>query len=187
MVSQMKAVVTSIGEVTRDLCIWALERNGFEVGIYEGGSTLANKLEEIYNDYDEDFLRVDADVVVNRTLTPEMLNKLSYDDAWWIQFKCYGWFSQDLIWGGVQYVRREALPALRANIGQHKRSSRPETAMTRLPEFYGPRRFQSHPVVVGIHGFAARDVERVKQLKKLRNQYQNYDWELADKLLELAR
>lgn len=181
----MKAVVTSIGEVTRDLCIWSLERNGFEVAIYDNGSTLARKLSQIYADLDEDFIRVDADVVPNRVLTPAFLTSLTYH-AWWIQFQTFGWFTQGTIWGGVQYIKKPALPALRANIDQHLNEIRPETAMTRLPEFYDPRRFESHPVITGIHGFAARDVERVKQLKQARNQYDHYDWELAEKLLELA-
>lgn len=182
----MKAVVTSIGEITRDLCVWSLERNGFEVVMFDDPSTLADKLRRIYTQLDEDFIRVDADVVVNRALTPTLLNQLTYH-AWWIQFQTFSWFTMDRIWGGVQFIKQPALPALRANIENHMRDIRPETSMTRLEEFYNPRRFESHPIITGIHGFAATDVERIKDLKRARNQYETYDWELAQRMLEVAR
>lgn len=182
----MKAVVTSIGEVTTKLCIWSLERNGFEVVLYEDGSSLADKLERIYKDMNEDFIRVDADVVPNRNLTPKLLESGAYH-IWWFQFLCYGWFKQDIIHGGVQYVRRLALPALRDNVGRFRSAIRPETELSRVPEFYNPRRFDTWDTVAGIHGFAAKDIERIKHLKQLRGQYETYDWQLAERLMELVK
>jgi hypothetical protein len=182
----MKAVVTSIGEITRDMCIWSLERNGFDVVVYDDPSTLADKLKRIYHDLDENFIRVDADVVVNRNITPKMMEQLTYH-AWWIQFQSFSWFTMDRIWGGVQYIKQPALKALRENIDAHMRDIRPETSMTRLPEFYDPRRFESHAVIAGIHGFAAQDMDRIKDLKRARNQYDTYDWELAEKMMELLK
>jgi hypothetical protein len=182
----MKAVVTSIGEVTRDLCMWSLERNGFEVVLIEDSSTLADKLMRIYDSLNEDFIRIDADVVVNRNITPDFLIGLTYH-AWWIQLQTFSWFTMDKIWGGIQYIKQPALEALRENIGSHMTDIRPETSMTRLPEFYNPRRFESHPVIGGIHGFAAQDIDRIKDLKRARNQYDTYDWELAQRMLEIVR
>lgn len=61
----MKAYVTSIGEPTTDLCVWSLERNGFETVLIQDQTTLAEKLKRIYSEADEDFVRIDADVIVN--------------------------------------------------------------------------------------------------------------------------
>jgi hypothetical protein len=183
----MKAYVTSIGEITTDLCVWSLERNGFEVVlIKDPNTTLAQKLKQIYEMADDDFVRVDADVVPNRNLKPENLIT-HFEFEWWRQYKCYGWFSQDVIFGGIQFIKKEALPALRSNIDKFMNESRPETCVSRIKEFYDPRRFSSSDIVMGLHGFAAQDVERVMATKEERGQYANYDWELADKLMEITR
>lgn len=188
----MKAYVTSIGEVTTDLCVWALERNGFEVILLLGTNTsLWHKLKQIYEMADDDFIRVDADVVVNKNLTVEMIKSIreQMTHEYWYQFQCYGWFKQDLIWGGVQFYRKESLPALRENIDSAEHDERPETTMSRIKDFHNPRRFQSLPftMCVGIHGFAAKDIDRVKQTKLNRNQYHSYDWGLAEKLERLMK
>lgn len=183
----MKAIVTSIGETTRELCVWSLQRNGFDVKVVESGNTLAEKLKFIYNNVDEDFVRVDADVVPNNRLTPDAVKSEYPDHCWWWQFQTFDWHQQDFTWGGVQFIKKEALPDLRANIDQFMNDVRPETRLTRITEFHNPRRFESVPVIYGLHGFGAKDVERVRQMKELRNQSETYDWELADKLLELIR
>lgn len=178
----MKAYVTSVGEPTTDMCVWSLERNGFEVVLLNNGSLLADKLKTIYEQADDDFLRVDADVVVNKVLTPEFLRE-DVGDAWWVQYMCFDWLKQSLSYGGVQYIRKEALPALRSNIDLAHDQDRPETMMSRLPEFYNPRRFESSEVVLGLHGFALGEhTERVYQQKKKRNHFTTFDFELAAKL-----
>lgn len=176
----MKAFVTSIGESTTELCVWSLERQGFDVElIKDPDTTLAEKLQVIYNKADDDFLRVDADVIVTRKV--KLLEVPA--DAWWVQARCFGWYSQDIINGGVQLIKKECLPALRKHIPNHLADERPETSMSRLEEFYDPRRFVSVDLVCGIHGYK-NDVDRAKTTKDRRGQF-DFDFELARKLNEL--
>lgn len=178
----MKAYITSIGEPTTDLCRWSLSRQGIDtVLLLDPDTTLAEKLKFIYNDADGDFLRVDGDVIPNRNV----LNIADYEpDAWWVQGRCYGWYAQDVMYGGVQFIRREALPALRANIDKYMDAERPETEMSRLPEFYNPRRFISTDTVFGVHGWNQNDLERVKAVKERRGQSASYDWALVERMNE---
>lgn len=181
----MKAFVTSIGEHTRDLCVWSLERNGFDVVLIESGSLLVDKLKTIYEQADDDFVRVDADVVPNMNLTPDSVIASAHEYQWWIQYETFDWHKQDTTWGGVQFIKKEALPYLRANIDKYHNQERPETMISRIPEFHNPRRFDSCPCIMGIHSFAATDEERVRGVKERRNQH-GYDWQLAAKLMELS-
>lgn len=180
----MKAYITSIGEKTTDLCIWSLERNGFEVVLIQNPSSLASKLEEIYNRADDDFIRVDADVVPNKILTPDMARAPLTSSIWWLQFLTYDWFKQDATHGGVQFVKAEALPTLRTHVKEAMDKERPESYLYRLEEFHEPRRCQTHPVVVGIHNYK-NDPDRVSETKQRRGQYLDYDFELARRLDEL--
>lgn len=184
----MKAYVTSIGERTTDLCVWALERNGFEVVLIQNDRPLASKLEQIYNMADDDFIRVDADVIVNKTLTPQFVSQEIVEPQWWNQYQTFGWFQQNIIWGGVQFIKKEAIPILRQSVYQVAKEDRPETAMSRLEAFYNPRRFESIPACVGIHGFgqSIQDIDRVIAQKKRRNYFHTYDFELASKIERLA-
>lgn len=175
----MIAYVTSIGEPTTELCIWSLERQGFDVRLVKSNDRLSDKLQFIYNDTDDDFLRVDADVIVTRKV--KLLEVP--DNAWWVQAQCFGWYSQDVIYGGVQLIKKECLPALRKNIGRQLQAERPETAMSRLEEFYKPRRFVSADIVCGIHGYK-NDVDRARETKDRRGQT-DFDFELAERLNEL--
>lgn len=180
----MKAFVTSIGESTTELCVWSLERQGFDVELIQDPDTsLAHKLEQIYNLADDDFIRVDADVIVTRKI--KLLDKPK--DIWWVQAQCFGMISQDIIYGGVQWIGKECLPALRKHIGAQLQAERPETAMYRLEEFYSPRRCQSVDLVCGIHSFGKQDMQRIQDTKERRGQASNYDFELADRMQELYK
>lgn len=186
----MKAYVTSIGEVTTDLCVWALQRNGFEVEVIHNPGLLVDKLKAIYEMADQDFIRVDADTVVNKDFTPDfVLNAMdNFPYRWWLQFMTFGWHRQNMIHGGVQFIKKEALPALRASVDAVHDQDRPETMLTRIPAMYNPRRFDSlEDVCVGLHGFAAADVDRVISQKKKRDYFNDYDFELAAKLEDLLR
>lgn len=176
----MKAFVTSIGEPTTELCCSQLERYGYEVVLLQDDSTLWDKLRRIYEQADDDFLRVDADVVPNRNVGDFWQGYTR--DVWWVQSRSFGWYSQDLIHGGSQFIRREALPALRANVERFKNAERPESQLYRLPEFHEPRRCVSSDVVAGLHGYGQNDLERVMAVKRRRGQYDNYDWPLVKAL-----
>lgn len=183
----MKAYITSIGEPTTKICKWALERNQFEVEVIESDSSLQNKLKAIYEKADSDFLRVDADVVVNKNCHSSNIEfaAKTLEDAWWVQFQCWGWYSQDLIYGGVQYIKKEALPYLVRNVDEAAKYNRPETYLSRIKEFYEPRRFQSYNLPMGIHGYGIKDLKKVVIQKANRGQSHNYDFELATELNKL--
>jgi hypothetical protein len=184
----MKAFVTSIGEPTTDLCVWSLERNGFEVVLLNNGSLLVDKLKTIYEQADDDFVRIDGDVVVNKKFTPHFIKGEMWPDIWWLQFITYDWLKQNLTYGGAQMITAKALPALRANVDRVHNLDRPETALSRIEEFYNPRRFESCEAVVGLHGFALGDhLERVDRQKQKRDYFNTYDFELLTKLEGLLK
>lgn len=176
----MKAWITSIGEPTTDLCRWSLERLGFEVEVLESDSLLGNKLKWIYDHSDEDFLRIDADVVPNKNVLRLIKDQ---PNAWWVQGQVYDWYAQSVINGGVQVIRKVAIPFLRDEIYRHIRAERPETEMYRLEQFHNPRRCLSSEIVCGVHGWGQNDLDRVKETKLRRSQYENYDWELAERMI----
>jgi hypothetical protein len=177
----MKAYITSTGEPTTDLCVFSVERNGFEaVLIQDANTTLAQKLKQIYEQADDDFIRVDADVILNKALTSKTIEYHKNND-WWTQFKVWDWFQQQVANGGVQFIRKAALKALRANVDKFAESERPESQLFRLDEFHNPRRCGTSKWIVGIHGYK-NDLEHVKIVKTRRKQLDNYDFELAERL-----
>lgn len=180
----MIAYITTIGEPTTNLCKWSLERNGFEVVVCEGSSTLAAKLRFIYSDAKDDFIRVDADVIPNRNLNPTMIEEYDDPEIWWYQFMTFDWFQQTTGYGGVQYIKKEALPYLKENISKFLDEDRPETAVSRLPELHNPRRFKSEDIIMGLHNYK-NDIKRVATVKANRGQSNNYDFELARRIEEL--
>lgn len=143
-------------------------------------TTLAQKLLYIYNDCKEDFLRVDADVIPNKRCTKENIKPRT----WWTQYTCFDWFKQDISNGGIQFIKKQALPALRENIPNHMGAERPETEMSRIKEFNNPRRFVTSSQVFGLHNYK-NDIERVRETKERRNQLELYDFELAERLSAL--
>jgi hypothetical protein len=179
----MKAYVTSVGEPTEALCVWALERQGFDVTLVRNDSNLWGKLKLIYSLATDDFVRVDADVIVNQNLHPEKLRQNIGSDEWWVQFMTYDWYKQDLTHGGVQFIKKEALEALRSNVAGATHKERPESYMFRLAEFHNPRRCVSSEEVMGLHGYK-NDMIRARIVKERRSQV-GYDWELVSKLEEL--
>lgn len=182
----MIAYVTSMNEPTTALCKKQLENNGFKVFVLNENETLAQKLKRIYEaDVKGSFLRVDADIIVNRNMTPELLNSLDQTDIWWWQFITFDWYKQDVS-NSLAYISDKALPALRVNINSRLDSLRPETDMSRIPELFNPRRFKTYTKkIMGIHGYGIKDIEPVKELKKARGQYNDYDFELVEELNKL--
>ena len=185
----MIAFVTTIGEPTTDMCIWSLKRNGFEVHTVSGEDSLADKLVRIVTEaysLDVEFLRVDADVIVNKYMTPDLLNHLSNNQTiWWWQFKVFDWFQQHET-HSMSFIKREALLSLRKRVEDFKDHIRPETGLSRIEELHNPRRmitYEEH--IMGIHGYGIRDMKYVIKLKANRGQSSRYDFELARKLYEL--
>jgi hypothetical protein len=180
----VKAFITSTGEPTTDLCIWALSRNGFEVELILDSSSLWSKLKKIYSRPEDDFLRVDADIIVNKNLTPKLLASLSDPEIWWWQFLTFDWYKQDTT-HSMSFIRKAALPFLRSNIDKFQRDLRPETRISRIPEFHDPRRMATIERIMGVHGYGIPDLNPVRELKSRRGQSQDYDFELTDRLNRL--
>jgi hypothetical protein len=180
----MRAFITSIGEPTTDLCVWQLKRMGFDITIIRDNRSLGEKLEDIYSQADDDFLRVDADVIVNRSVKAvEKMNK----NLWWVQYKTFDMYKLDLTNGGVQYISKKILPALRANISRFKHDDRPESRMYRLEEFDERWRFKNAENVVGVHGFGQKDWQRVKKTKDNRKYSNEYDFVLVERMQDFYK
>lgn len=188
----MIAFVTTIGEPTTDLCIWSLKRNGFEVHTVSGDDSLASKLKRIYeeaNHLDCDFVRVDADIIVNKNFTPENILKIEQEDylkdAWWIQFVTFDWYKLDIN-HSFSYIKKQAVPYLVGVIDKFQDNIRPETECSRIYQFYNPRRFETYDKqIMGIHGYGIKDIKPVIKLKANRGQSHLYDFELTEKMNRL--
>jgi len=185
MAKKIKCFVTSIGEPTTDVCVWSLKRNGFDVELLQDNSSLQNKLKRIFEKADDDFLRVDADITVNKNLTPEFLSSLELDEIWWWQFLCFDWYKLDIA-HCMSFIKKPAIEHLRANIDRFERSLRPETDVSRIEELHNPRRLLTYEDrIVGLHGYGIKDIQPVIELKKARNQDYLYDFEMVERLKEL--
>lgn len=184
----MLAIITSIGEPTTEVCRWAVERNGFKVIVRQDGSTLWQKLKWICDNVDEDFVRIDADVIVNRSLNAENVERLCSElqpAPVWVQYLTFDMFKMDLAHGGVQFIRKSALPTMREHIREAQYKERPESYLFRLAEFHNPRICTTQEIVMGLNGYGIKDIKRVKMVKAQRGQLANYDFELAEKLVQL--
>lgn len=177
----MKAIVFSIGEPTTELSVWALRRHNIETELIENKTSLADKLAALFAEADEDILRVDADIIVNRNIL-DFIKQAQAHPSLWLQSKTFDWFKQDISIGTPSYIKKELIPTLRQYSFKHH--ERPETEYTRIKELHNPRRFASLDILVGLHGFGQADINRVKQTKARRGQLDNYDFELAEKLCE---
>lgn len=176
----MIAYVPSINEKTTELCVWALERQDIKVVLIQNQTSLWEKLKSIYLTASTDFFRVDADVIVNRNI-----HDLRGHKQWWTQGLTYDWYKQDFTHGGVQFVKKEAIPALRKRINEAEGLDRPETYMSRIDEFMNPRQFETMPIICGIQNYR-NDAQRVEQTKLNRDNPEVYDFELAKRIEELC-
>lgn len=181
----MKCYVFATNEPTLDTCVWSLERNGWEVVVYQDDTSLWAKLKRLYDEAEDGFARVDADVIVNQDFAPEKLK--SVPTVWWLQYCTFDWYKQNITTGGVNIISYEALPALRYNIGKFELAERPESQMYRLDEFFNPRRCITVNEIMGLHGYGITDFQYVIDTKERRNQIEAYDFELTRRLNELLK
>lgn len=178
----MKAYITSINESTTTLSYWSVKRLGLEPYLVrDTKTTLWEKLKFIFENEKEDFLRVDADTVCNQNVTDLILQK----ELLWYQGLTFDWFKQDITHGGVQFIRKEAIPIVLAHIDEAKDEERPETYLTRLEEFHNPRTFGTFEKICGLNGYKQKDKKRVEDTKLRRGVHGDYDWQLAYALEQL--
>lgn len=178
----VQTYITSVGESTTDICQWSLERLGFKPIVIKDTTSLWDKLNRIFKSAEEDILRIDADVIVNRNV----INLTKQNELWWYQALTFDWHKQDITHGGIQFIRKECLPAIKKHINEAARLERPESYLSRLEEFHNPRVFGTYEVVCGLNGYKQdqADIDRVKNTKLRRGQ-SGYDWELAKEIEQL--
>lgn len=189
----MKAYLFSIGESTTELAKWSLERLGHEVIMLDDPKTSFYEkyrefLNRALNDKDNWVIRTDADVIVNKRLN----NMISYAQQnlsgyWWVASKLFCFLRMDIADGAPNVINKKALKAAASRIHEFSKELRPETALTRIPEFMSPRRFLATDYFCGIHGYkqSPEDIGRVLQMKAARNQLKDWDNELIEKLNSL--
>jgi hypothetical protein len=179
----MKAVIFSIGEPTTDLSVWSVERQGFDVTVVKDQNSLWRKLKYMLDNFDEDLLRVDADVICNGNIRHLDPHDDLTQDALWSQSHCFDWYKQSVEPCSVGVITKKALQICREHIDKFQKDSRPETRLWRLDEFHNPRRCVLYDTVVGLHGYGQNDLARIKSQKKERKQ--EYDWELHEAVAAL--
>lgn len=151
----------------------------FDVELIKGPDSLAHKLEYIYNEAKEDFLRVDADVIPNgNVLELDNYNK-SY---WWVQARVFDLYKNDLMNGGIQFIKEPAIKYLKKYISKHMNDERPETGVWRESDINN-HTITNIEVICGVHGFGQKDLDRVRATKGRRNQT-DYDFKLSERLKE---
>ena len=177
--------IFSTGEATTDLCKWALERYGWEPILWQDKTLLWEKLKRFYNEPGEVLYRVDADIIPTKNSIK--MTELSFRKTWFWQSAGWSLYNHDLGPISLTAMHRKAIDIAKKHIDKAQNELRPETYIWRLPEFYNPRVCRITDIVAGIHGYGQndRDYERIRVMKALRNQEENYDWKLVDKMRAL--
>lgn len=178
----MKAFVFSIGEKTTDLCCELMELYGFEVILYNDGTTLWDKLKRFYTEAlesdEQQFLRIDADIIPNSNV-----KKLAEMATGWTCAVGYDWYKQDRSSISIHIMDKQTIRECLEHIEEAKNRIRPETYLWRLP-MVNPRTKHLDWFSCGLHGYGQVEHRgRIKQLKHLREQ--NYDWDLIEKIENL--
>lgn len=176
----MRAYLTSIGESTEQVCKWQLERLGFEVVLLDKIEPWIDKYKRFILIADENCLRVDADVIVNKNI----LECLGLGEVM-AQFTCFDFYRND-VWNTCPvYYGKNILEIIKNNLDKIG-NIRPETDAWRLPDVL-PRTITLDKKCYGQHGFFqdGETFERAYQNKKDRGQLEIFDFELAEKLRKL--
>lgn len=179
----MKAYVTSIGERTTEICVSQLEKFGFDVIISSAVEPWHQKYRRFLEIMDEDILRVDADVIVNKNIIDEYKDFLSNGELM-RQWTIFDFYRNDLWIGQPVAYSKKALSIIRGYI-MSMDEKRPETWASRIPEI-NPYLMTSMNVV-GMHGFF-QDMEAFKRHLKHkieRKQESHCDFQMAEKILNL--
>lgn len=178
----MKCFVTSIGEKTTDLCCSQLQKFGFEVVLLDKVEPWITKYESFLLQADEDCLRIDADVLVNKHIVECVDDPF---DFFMIQYKTYDLYRNDVgITSPVRYSK-EGLELIRAQISKLS-EGRPEATAWRLPKVVDNT--FTRDLIVGMHGFFQDDlaVNRAIENKLSRKQSSQYDWPFVWKTRDLT-
>lgn len=183
----MKAFLTSIGENTTELCIKQLKRYGLDVILLDRNEKWGEKYTRFINEadkLDEDILRVDADIIVNKNVQEIPYYEYYNSGVSMVQFRHWDFYKNDLGLGNPVWYSAEAIKIIKDYL-PHIDPHRPETWASRLSEIRPYKR--TSDLVVGIHGISQNkeDMKRAFENKKIRGQLVNYDFDLAYKINKL--
>lgn len=177
----IKAYVTTIGELTTQLCCEQLERFGYEVVLLDRITSWWDKYLEFIDTASEDCLRIDADIIPNQHVAVCRESK-----ALITQFHTYDLYKNDIGITSPLFYRKESLNIIRRN----KRlieQKRPEATAWRIPAVNAFT--ETSPLVVGLHGFCqdVTTMRRAMNNKLDRKQIDQYDFATAFKIANLAK
>ena len=184
----MKAYLTTINEKTTGLCREQLERFGFDVVMLDKKEPWFDKYKRFIMMANEDCLRIDADVIVNKNIEKVKTSTFKdFQDRKYLMVEFNGWdfYKNDVGVIGCNFYSAECLEILRKNIGKIQ-EARPETSAWRMSEIIS--RTLNSKIVVGIHGIG-QDLETFKRAvenKTARGQMDQYDFDLANKITKLC-
>lgn len=128
---------------------------------------------------DDDCIRIDADVIPN-----ERISQLEQFAALMVQGCTYDFYKNAIGITSPVFYSKVAIDIIRDNFNMIGRD-RPETDASRIPQINS--KLHNIQTVIGMHGFFQNkeDLERHKKNKKDRKQMELYDFELAEKLLNI--
>ncbi len=178
----MKIFVFSIGEKTTDLCVDILKEMDLEVILYQDQTSLWEKLKRFYTEAltypDEQFMRIDADIIPNKAVQRFIKVK---DGCEWHCAAGWDWYKQERGAISIHIMSRKAIQTCLDNIEAAKDKNRPESHLWRLAEFHYPRTCNVVDISCGIHGYGQADQrDRIKKLKQSRDQ--SYDWSIVERI-----
>ena len=183
----MKAYVTSIGEKTTEICVQQLKKFGVEVVLLDKEESWESKYKRFIrmaHEDNENCIRVDADVIVNKYIQEAMYCGDLEDGTLIVSFCLYDLYRNGIFAGSPIFYTKKALGIIdRYKMMLHPDS--PESSACRLDQI-NPHKYQSD-IIVGMHGFFQNygTIERAIINKKDRKQQDLFDFELVDKLMNL--
>ena len=184
----MRTFVTTIGEKTTDICVQQLSKYGFDSIVISGNTPWIEKYKEFIElayRFNEDCLRVDADIIVNEGIVSAHTDLHKNKDKLMIQYSVYDLYKNGVSIGQPVLYSKKAISIIRQNLSKIS-PLRPEASAWRLPEI-NEHTLSIVDEIVGMHGFYQdkETVERAKENKINRKQIDKYDFDLVNKLMNL--
>jgi hypothetical protein len=175
----MKAVITSIGEPTTDLCAKLMHKFGFDVEIMDEDIPWPQKFRKFIETHNEDCVRLDADCLP----LPPVVRLLDWPTrAWIVQTEQVDLYSWNLKPGGPLLYRKCALDFIRQNIEEID-WRRPEATAWRLAEVNG--RTETVRVLSCLHGFFQMPEDNKRSLAHRIDRRQLYESEIVEEITNL--
>lgn len=177
----MKAVITSIGEPTTQLCADLMRKFGFDVEVMDEDIPWPQKFRKFIETYDEDCVRIDADCLP----LPPVARLLDWPSrAWIVQTEQVDLYSWNLKPGGPLLYRQCALEYIREHIDEID-WRRPEANAWRLASVNG--RTETVRVLASLHGFFQRPEDNGRALQNRKDRGQIYEMDIVREITKLCQ